>query len=112
MDQTTQEFLVLFGVVGAVGLFLLFKSRSGAIERLNADPNQHELAMLTLEFANSSMDEEAQTLFRICTLNVFMRSLIGDRGEQQTRMAHALSLVRPNLTPIQFEQVRLIVRVW
>lgn len=78
--------------------------------KLNADPLQQELAGLLMEMMASGADQSAQALFSVSATNRFIRSMVVDRGAQQTRLAHALSLCRPSLSEQDYQRARMIVR--
>ena len=80
------------------------------VAQMNDDPLQKELASLIIELANADRDDSAVALFSISTLRAFSMRLIGDEKEQRHRLAHALSMARPMIAPMQYQYVRALLR--
>lgn len=76
---------------------------------MNRDPTQQELAHLIMEMMASGADEDAQLLFTVSSTRALMMAAV-DPGERQTRLAHALSMVKPVLNPLGYETARRIIR--
>ena len=96
-------FLIFIAALWIVPFFL-------KAARFNDDPLQKELAFLIVEYANSDLGTGALMLFTVSTSRAFISSMILNEAEQQTRLAHALSLARRDLTPRQYDFVRQVLR--
>ena len=96
---------VVIGLVVATVWFMVARTA-----RLNQDPLQHELASLLLEVLEGCFSTQATHLFVVSSTNAFIRGMVLDKGEQQTRLAHALSMLRPQLSPSHYEALRLFLR--
>ncbi len=109
MNDTVQELLVFGAIAVALVAYFVLKgvARTAA---LNNDPAQQELAYLIVEYANSSLDDSAATLFAVSSQRVFLTHFITEEREQRNRFGHALSLARSQLTPVQFNFVRTVLR--
>ena len=78
--------------------------------KMNADPLQKELAALIMEMMAAGADRSAQTIFGVSVMNRFVRAMVLDEGARQSRLAHALSMCRPHLSAVEFQEARHIIR--
>lgn len=95
-------------IIGLVVIaYVVMVARTAA---LNKDPLQIELGNLILEMMASGADATAQKIFVVSITSRFMRSMVLDYGKQKTRLAHALTLARPHLSQLGYDQARMILR--
>ena len=97
-------FVIIVIAVAALWGFTVMKTAA-----LNRDPVQQELAHLIMEMMANGATEDAQLIFSVSTTRAMMTRMIDPR-EQQTRLAHALSMVKPMLNPVGYETARQIIR--
>lgn len=109
MSETTGEFLIAALLLLAALCLPLVKSIWRTAE-LNRDPTQRELGAIIIEYANSDLGERATYIFAVSTERALLGGMILERKDQQTRLAHALSMVRPALSPKQYDFVRSVLR--
>lgn len=111
MDNTPVN-QIIFVIVAAVvilgGRMLLNTAR------MNADPVQRQLVDLIEHFfgrtGREGLEQTDFQHFASGVLDVFIENGILNHGKQQTRLAHALSAARRNLTPVQYERARKVLR--
>lgn len=97
---------VIFGIFVIIGLFVFQTIKTAA---LNNDPVQPELTRLILEMMANGATDDAQTIFQVSVASRLMTRMI-DPKEWGTRLAHALSTVRPMLNEEGYAVARVIVR--
>lgn len=96
--------IIIVVAVVAVWGFMVMKTAA-----MNRDPVQQELAHLIMEMMANGATQEAQLIFSVSSTRAMMTRMIDPR-EQQTRLAHALSMVKPMLNPIGYDTARQIIR--
>ena len=106
--EDTGKWLVLFGIVFYVGKWL-FRILFG-VRRLNNDPLQQELASLLLEASEHNFSLPAQQILMVSSVRVLFEGMITSQSEKSTRLAHALSMVKPLLSPNHYQMAKMIYR--
>ena len=98
-------------MVAVAAIILLVAWSVWRTARLNSDPLQHDLANLLAELLSSEFSETGVAIFEVSKTNRFVAAFVLSNREQQTRLAHALSLLRPNLTTDGYEALKQYLRV-
>ena len=98
--------IVISIVVAVVAAWSFMVMKAAA---MNRDPVQQELARLIMEMMANGATDDAQLIFSLSSTRAMMTRMIDPR-EQQTRLAHALSMVKPMLNPLGYDTARQIIR--
>ena len=98
---------VLVGIV-VIGLIAIF-AFIARIGTLNNDPVQRELCGLILEMMGNGATPDAQLIFTISSTRAMMMAGL-DQSQQQTRLAHALSMAKPLLNEQGYLVAHRIIR--
>ena len=78
--------------------------------KLDDDPLQIRLGQLILELVGNGADGPAIALFDASVTNVLVHVTMTRDKDYSTRLAHALSLVRGQMTNLGYQRARQIVR--
>jgi len=74
--------------------------------RLNNDTTQQELCALIVELDRSPKDDNNLNIFTVG----YLRALMFTDGDRSTRLAHALSMARPRISPDTYSYVKSMFR--
>lgn len=103
---------VVVGVSIAVGLIVLFILNWTRTAKLNVDPLQNALMELIDQLSKQGHSQENQDQFSSLAAAYFQHYGITREGEKQTRLAHALSLMKLRLPPEDFRQTVRFLEAW
>ena len=98
--------IVIIIVVAVVAAWSFMVMKAAA---MNRDPVQQELARLIMEMMANGATDDAQLIFSLSSTRAMMTRMIDPR-EQQTSLAHAISMVKPMLNPLGYDTARQIIR--
>lgn len=98
--------IVVVGIVAVVMVWGVMVMKTAA---MNRDPVQQEIAHLIMEMMANGATQDAQLIFNVSSTRVLMTRMIDPR-ERHTRLAHALSMVKPMLNPLGYGTARQIIR--